>query len=316
MIATAARLVRLDAPLVVEEVEIGEPDPDSGEVVVEMAYAGVNPVDRYQAIGRVAAEAPLPRTLGSEGAGTVGDRVVYVGRAAIARPDAGPWSSRVIASDAALVDIPPGVPLEVAACVGVSGVTAWRCVVDVGEVTGDDRVLVLGATGGTGSAIVSLAASTGAEVVAQTGSPRKRAFLEARHPSRVVVADAGTLAGELGEWHPTVVIDPLGGAFTGAAIEALAPRGRLVLFGTSAGLTGDVPLQVLYRKGLRVLGYAGLIEPPERIADGAAKALDAIAGRRMEIPVESVLPLASVNEALDAIAERRVQGKQVLDLRG
>jgi NADPH2:quinone reductase len=312
----AARLVAHGEPLEVAEIELQEPDVSKEQVLVEMAFAGVNPVDRYQAIGRVAPDAPLPRTLGSEGAGRVDGKEVFVSRDALVNPGDGIWASHVVARRDALVEVPPNLGLEVAASVGVVGVTAWRCVVDVGQVTADDRVLVFGASGGVGSAIVSLARSIGAEVVAQTGSESKRQWLAGRDPSRIVVGDAAQLAGLLAGWHPTVVIDPLGGEFTGAGIDALAERGRLVIFGTSAGVTGELPLQQLYRKMLTVHGYGGLIEPADRLADGARKALAALADGRMEIVIDEVLPLAAVNEAFAAIVERRVRGKLVLDLRG
>ncbi|MHB8456860.1 MAG: hypothetical protein ACYDBS_04115, partial [Acidimicrobiales bacterium] len=90
--------------------------------------------------------------------------------------------------------------------------------------------------------------------------------------------------------------------------------GRLVLFGTSAEATGTVPLQALYRKGLKIFGYSGLIEPAEAIARGICDGLEALNDGRMEIVVGSVLPLSDVNVALDRLANRQVEGKQVLDL--
>lgn len=311
----AARLVAHGAPLAVEEVEV--PEPGAGEVVVEMAFAGVNPVDRYQVLGRVGTDQPLPRILGSEGAGQVGGRTVFLNRAAVV-PPSGLWSSHVVAKEDALVPVPDGVPLEVAASVGVVGVTAWRVVADLGQVGPGDRVLVLGASGGVGSAAVSLAKHLGAEVVAQTGSEAKVGWLEERSPA-VVAADPGELEEALGAiregFSPTVVIDPLGGGFTGAAIELLEPRGRLVIFGTSADTVGTVPLQQLYRKSLTVYGYAGLIEPPDRLAEGAARALAALAAGEMSIPIDSVVPLAEVDRALGRLADRDVRGNIVLDLR-
>lgn len=316
MKARAARLVAHGKPLVVEETEIGEAGP--GEVVVELAYGGVNPVDRYQAIGRVAGELPLPRTLGSEATGYVGGdaaRPVFCGRRCVARPDAGVWADRVIAREDGLVPLPGGVDLRAAAALGVVGVTVWRCVVDLGEVGPGTTVLVLGATGGVGSAAVSLAHHRGATVVAQTGSPDKVEFLTGLGADRVVVADAGSLVTALDRTAPEVVLDPLGGGFTGAAVEALAPRGRIVLFGTSADVSGTVPLQMLYRKGGRILGYAGLIEPPERLAEAEQLALAALGSGEMEVAIDAVLPLGDVNVAFERIVARSLRGKQLLDLR-
>lgn len=285
-------------------------------MVVEMARAGVNPVDRYQAVGRVGTEQPLPRTLGSEGAGYAGDdrRPVFLIRNAVARPGDGLWSTRVLARREKLIPLPAGIDLAVAASVGIAGVTAWRCVTELGEAGATDRVLVLGASGGVGSIAVSIAHHLGAEVVGQTGSDAKADFVKARGADRVVVCDATSLVSELGSFRPTLVLDPLGGAFTGAAVAALEGKGRLVLFGTSADAEGTIPLQTLYRNSDRIIGYGGLNEPEEAIAAAARDALAAIADGRMEIVVDAEWPLGQVNEALASLARRDVTGKLVLDL--
>ncbi|MHB1987211.1 MAG: quinone oxidoreductase family protein [Acidimicrobiales bacterium] len=319
MRARAARLSAHGAPLSIEELDL--PEPCEGQCIVKMAYGGVNPVDRYQVLGRVATDAALPRTVGSEGAGVIsstdGDdgRRVFVNRGAVVRPSDGLWASHVLAARDKVIDVPDGVGLDVAAGMGVAGVTALRCVSELGEVTTADRVLVLGGSGGVGSIIVSIAHRIGAEVVAQTTSSSKASFLTAQGADRVVVADAGALLAELGGWQPSVVFDPLGDGFTGVGIEALSPRGRLVLFGTSADASGILPLQSLYRKALRVFGYGGLIEPEERIASGVRLGFEAVEQGRMAIVVGSVTPLGEVNEALERLANREVHGKQVLDLR-
>jgi len=303
----AARLIAHGEPLVVEEIEIGE--PGTGEVVVDMAFAGVNPVDRYVALGRVAPDAPLPRTIGSEGSGTVDGRPVVV-------RGQGMWSTGVIAGGDTLIDVPAAVPLDVAASIGVAGVTAWRTVNEVAAVTPEDRVLVLGASGGVGSMIVSIAHRLGAAVWGQTGSAEKAAFVAERGADQVIVADADVLVSVLDGFNPTVVFDPLGGAYTGGVIEAMAPRGRLVLYGTSADATGQVPLQAIYRKSLRLMGYGGLMETAEAIAAGIRAALQAVADGRLEVVIDSALPLDDVNAAFDRLVDRAVCGKVVLDLGG
>jgi len=299
-------------PLVVDDVDLA--DPAEGEVVLTMRYAGINPVDRYAMLGRVAPDGPIPRTLGTEGLGTVGDRTVVVHGAGLGTARDGLWATAAVVPAATMVDVPAGVDPVVAATVGVAGVTARRAVADLGRVTADDRVLVLGASGGVGSMAVSMAAAAGAEVWGQTGSASKAEWLEGQGARRVVVADAPELADRVGDYRPTVVIDPLGGGFTGAAITAMAPRGRLVIFGTSAGTEGEVPLQQLYRKGLTVLGYAGLMEPIERINQGIADVLADLAGGVFTAPVDDVVPLGRVNEALDRLTDRSLRGKVVLDL--
>ncbi|HET6964405.1 MAG TPA: zinc-binding alcohol dehydrogenase family protein, partial [Acidimicrobiales bacterium] len=260
----AARLKAHGQPLVVEEVELAA--PGEGEVLVDMAYAGVNPVDRYQAEGRVAPDAPVPRTLGSEGAGLVEGTPVMVRGNGLGKERDGLWATAAVVPERALIPVPEGVSLQQAAAMGVAGVTAWRCATEKAALTGQDRVLVLGASGGVGSILVSIARAAGATVWGQTGAREKANWIRERGAERVVVGDATEVAAAGRELQPTVVFDPLGDGFFGAAVEIMAEKGRLVAFGTSAGPRGEVPLQALYRKGLTVNGYGGLIESDEALA--------------------------------------------------
>lgn len=148
MKAIAARPVEHAKPLDVTEVDL--PAPGDGEALVDMLYGGVNPVDRYRAAGRVDAGSPVPRTLGAEGAGTFRGRPVVVFGHGVGRTRDGIWATRAIVPRAALIDVPARIDLRHAAVMGVAGVTAWRTVTELAQVTKDDRVLVLGAAGGGG----------------------------------------------------------------------------------------------------------------------------------------------------------------------
>ncbi len=312
MKSMAARLVEPGKPLKVAEFDL--PAPGGDEAEVDMLYGGVNPVDRYRAAGTVDAGSPVPRTLGAEGAGTFEGRPVVVFGHGVGTTRDGIWATRAIVPRAALIDVPAGIDPQRAAVMGVAGVTAWRTVTELAQVTADDRVLVLGAAGGVGSIIVSLVYRLGAAVWGQSDDPGAVAWLRALGADKVVTADAGGLVGELGDFRPTVVFDPLGDGFTGAAIQALAPRGRLVTFGTSAGPTGTIQLQAIYRSALRILGYGGLRDSDEILGAALAKALSALADGRLDVAIGKTLPLSRVNEAIDLLAARKVMGKVVLEL--
>ena len=281
---------------------------------MEMAFAGVNPVDRYGALGRVAPDAPLPRTLGVEGVGHLEGRLVVMHGHGLGTARDGLWADAAVVARAACVPVPEGVEPPVAAALGVAGATAYEAVAGLGKVAPDDRVLVLGASGGVGSMIVSLAHSIGAQVWGQTGSEGKAHAVEETGADRAVVADAGSLAGAVAAFRPTVVFDGLGGGYTGAAVEALEPRGRLVLYGASADAEGRVPLLTLYRKNLTVLGYGGLIQSEDALQRSVEGALEAVRAGRMSVRIDSVLPLEEVNEAFRRIERREVSGKLVLAL--
>jgi NADPH2:quinone reductase len=313
MRVTAARLIQHGQPLQIEELDLAEPGDE--EAVLEIAYAGVNPVDTYAARGLVAPDAPLPRTLGGEAAGTVDGRPVMVRGYGLGATRDGVWASAAVVPRGALIDVPEGVDLAAAATMGVAGATAWRTVTEVGEVTAADTVLVLGAKGGVGSMIVSLAHSLGATVAGQTGHADNHDWITAHGADYVVVAAADGLDEALADLRPTVVFDPLGGGFTGAAIEVLQPYGRLVLFGASAGPEGLVPLRSLYRKGVTLLSYAGLQATDEELKVAIVAAMQSLAAGSMKVTIDSAVPLEQVNDAFTRLASREVRGKLVLDPR-
>jgi NADPH2:quinone reductase len=307
----AVRLHGHDTPLQVEDV--GLPAPDEGEVRVDLAFAGVNPVDSYVAQGRVAADGPLPRTVGGEASGHLAGRPVLVSGAGLGSTRDGVWAGAANVPASAVVPLPEGIELREAAALGVAGLTAWHTL-HLAAVEPGDRVLVLGASGGVGLTTVSLAVAMGATVWGQTGSGDKADAIRRQGAHGVVVTDASGLAEALVHFEPTVVVDGLGAGFTSAAVSAMAPHGRLVLFGTSAGSTSTMELRPLYRKGLTIFGYGGLILSDAERRSGLIEAMAALAEGRMRIPIDRTLPLEQVNDALRLLADRAVTGKIVLDL--
>ncbi len=308
----AARLQQHGVPLTVDTVQL--PEPGDGEVRVELEFGGVNPVDGYVAQGRVAPNGPLPRTLGAEAAGTLDGRPVLVTGEGLGASRDGVWAEAAVVPRTAVFELPEGVRTREAAAIGIAGLTAWHVVRDVARVGGEDRVLALGAAGGVGTMIVSLAAAAGATVWGQTGSPEKAALVREQGAEQAIVGGPEQLAGALSQFQPTVVFDPLGGGFVAPAIEAIAPRARYVTFGTSAGPEVTFNLQTLYRKAASLLGYGGLQLSQEERRRGLEAALVAVRDGELKVPIDDVLALERVNEAFERLSQRRVQGKLLLAL--
>ncbi len=289
------------------------PAPGPGEVRVRLAFAGVNPIDRYNAEGLVAKDGPLPRTLGGEASGLLDGHPVVVVGAGLGTTRDGVFATEAVVPEEAVLPAPTAVGLEEAAAMGVAGLTAWN-VVNLAGIGAEDRVLVLGASGGVGSTIVSLAHSLGATVWGQTRSTEHSAAVTEQGADEVVVSDAAGPAEAMGDLSPTVVTDPLGGPFTGAALSVLSPEGRLVLFGTSAGSEATLQLQPVYRNGQRLIGYAGgRLSTQERRKD-MSQALSALADGRLRIRLDRTLPLERVNDAFTALGDRLVTGRILLEL--
>ncbi len=308
----AARLHEVGQPLRIDNVDVAAPGAD--EVTVELAFAGVNPIDRYVAAGTVGAGNRLPRTIGGEGSGYLDGKPVLVNGEGLGVTRDGTFAGAVTCPRAAVIEAGEGADLGQLAAMGVAGLTAWNVVKQSAQVTEDDRVLVLGAGGGVGIPIVSLASSIGAQVWGQVSTPAKLAAVSEVGASNVVVCDSAGLAEAATSFAPTVVIDALGGQFTGAALSIMAPAGRLVSFGASAGAEVSINMPRFYRSGQRILGYAGgRLSTQERRA-GLVEALGALADGRLRVRVDKVLPLSEVNDAFAMLVARSVTGKLLLDV--
>ncbi|KAB1193556.1 zinc-binding dehydrogenase [Haloferax sp. MBLA0076] len=158
--------------------DIDTPEPAADEVLVEVAAAGVNPVDTYFREGSYQPFA-MPMIPGVDVAGEVaavgadvtgfeeGDAVVGTG---IGKDHYGGYAEFAAVPTDRLAVLPEGVDLVAAGGAGVAGVTAWRALVDHGEMQLGDTVLIHGGSGGVGHAAVQLAAAAGAHVIA-TAAP-------------------------------------------------------------------------------------------------------------------------------------------------
>jgi NADPH:quinone reductase len=308
----AARLIALGEPLQIQEVQL--PAPGEDEVRVDLHFGGVNPIDRYTAEGRVNPDGRRPRTLGAEAAGDLDGRPVLVAGEALGAARDGVWAQGAVVPRAAVVEIPEGVAPRAAAAMGIAGLTALNCVRELAAVTAADRVVVLGASGGVGSMIVSLARAAGATVWGQTGSAAKAAGITQDGAHRVLVGGPQEVADDVAGFEPTVAFDSLGDGFVAPLVEAMSPRGRIVSFGVSAGPEVAFNIQLLYRKSLSLLGYGGILLSREERRPGLQAALEAVRAGELKVRIDSVLALEDVNDAFRRLVDRRVQGKLLLDL--
>jgi NADPH2:quinone reductase len=308
----AARLHSIGGTL--QLAEVPDPQPGPGEQLVELAYASVNPLDVWITHGNVgAAAAHLPWTPGSEATGHVDGRPVLVrgGGLGVIRP--GLYCTRVAVPDAWLLPLDANADLAQVAAMPVAGITAYSALHGRAHVQPEDRVLVLGASGGVGAMAVQLAKIAGATVWGHTGSPGKADGIIANGADNVVVGSAGALESEIETFAPTVILDALGGPFTDAEIAGIAPKGRLVGYGTANGERVSINLRRLYRKGVTLLGYSGLVETAEEQREFLDTLLAMMAAGKLHVPVGEVLPLSAAADAHARILARGVEGKIVLD---
>jgi NADPH2:quinone reductase len=308
----AARLTGPDRVLRVEETKQGPPAAD--EVVIDMMYASINPLDTYVLAGQVASDAPVPRTLGVEGVGRRGDDLFVVHGHGVGLSRDGTWSQRTVVPSGSLIRVPEGVDPVQAACAAVCGRTAIRVVYELAEVTAEDRVLVLGATGGVGTAATSLALSAGATVWGQTGDPSKAEAVAEMGAETVIARSPDELIMATKELGVNVVLDPLGGNYTTAAAQLLAPYGTLVIYGASSSAQTELDVRSFYRRNIRALGYGGVMEGHDEVRSGISGALRALADGNMRIPVSDRVPLSALPAVLTPERRRDAIGKTIVDV--
>ena len=298
----------------VEIDDVDAPVPGPGESVVRLRVVALNPLDLWVKEGSVAGGSQqLPFVLGTEGVGMVEGRRVLVGGAGLGTVRDGLLREAAAVPTECITDVPAAIEDVQAAAISVVGVTAKR-ILDLAETDSGEIVVVLGASGGVGSVAVQIAKSRGATVVAATSSPEKRAWLEQFGPDLVVGVhdDIPQALNEAFGRLADVALNPLAGEFVRRAVAMLAPGGRQVLFGRSAGDLACFDAADFYRKGVSILGYGGLADDPEKARSARVWLFDQVARGSLRIPVGLELPLARAADGLDLIRDGKVHGKVVV----
>lgn len=270
----AAQITVLGEPPVVAEVE------DAAGANLEVEAVALNPLDVNIGAGRFyGGHPPLPYIPGSEAVGRVGARRVYAFGDGRGHGRDGFAAERVVFPEELLVEVPDGIEAPVAAAAGIAGIAAWVPVAWVAEVTAEDRVLVLGATGLVGQVAVQAAKLAGAEVV---GAARRVQAI--RFAERAVALD--DLASAFPDAGPTVVIDPLWGEPAAAAARVAAPGARIVQLGQSAGPEATFASADVRGKQLRILGHSNFGLSAEERARAYRELLEHAAAGRIEVEHE------------------------------
>ncbi|MCP1625900.1 quinone oxidoreductase family protein [Pseudomonas nitroreducens] len=304
-----------------EQTAVQQPGP--GEVWLEQAAIGVNPLDLSQRSGAV--KVPLPSSLGLEGAGTVaaigkGVTSVQVGdRVAYATGPLGAYASARLYPAERLVKLPDSVSFEDAAAVLFKGITAQYLLKTTWPVGPGSRVLIYGAAGALGQLMVPWARHLGALVIGVVSKAQSVERARAAGCNEVLVFDAQTLAGQVRSLTDgqkvDVVYDPIGRASFEASLDCLRPRGLLVSFGMASGAPPAVEVATLNAKGSLFLtrpSLAAHTATAEEYQQRAQDVLQAIADGIIQPRVWRRYPLAEVAQAHTDLQEGRSAGAIVL----
>jgi NADPH2:quinone reductase len=308
--------------LVVEE--LPDPEVGKGQVRIAVEAAGVNFPDALIIQKKYQLQPPLPFVPGTEVAGTidaVGDGVARLrpGERVVAFVGIGGFAEYVCVSQAQVAPLPPGVDAAVAAGFTLTYATSQHALAERGQLKAGETLLVLGAGGGVGLAAVELGKLAGARVIAAASSKDK---LDA---ARGCGADEAvdyaqsdlreTVKSLTGGRGVDVVYDPVGGAYTAAALRTLAWRGRLLVIGFAAGDIPQIPANLLLLKEVSAVGvYWG--EFAKRDPAGNRRLLTQLFGwladGKLRPLVSKQYSLADTPRALEDLLARRAVGKLVI----
>jgi NADPH:quinone reductase len=252
----AVRAHRTGGPEVLQLENIPEPEPGSGEALVQLDAAGLNFIEIYQRRGLY--RVPLPFTPGTEGAGEViavgagvtavrpGDRVASVDLM-------GSYAEQARAPADRLVQLPAAIPTTTAAAVMLQGLTAHYLATSTFPLTKGVWCLVHAAAGGVGLLLCQIARARGARVIGTVSTGAKAALATSAGAEEVVVYTRQDFVSEVRRVTNgrgvSVVYDSVGKTTFEGSLDCLAPRGVLVLFGQSSGPVPPFDPQVLNSKG-------------------------------------------------------------------
>lgn len=311
-----------------EPAEVPTPEPGPGQLLIEVAAAGVNRADLLQLAGHHPPPPGAPDHPGLEVSGTVaalGDGVTrfQIGDRVCALLDGGGYASHALATADCTLRVPDGVSLVDAAALPEAMATVWSNLVHVGGLSATDNtgrtVLVHGGSGGIGTTAIQLLRATGAVVFTTAGGPDRVERCEALgaygidHRSEDFVARVRDATGDRGV---DVVLDVVGGKYLERNLEALAPHGRLVVIGMQKGSTGELDLGRVLANWLSIHGTGLRRRPHEEkaaiIADLCERAWRYLDRGQVRPVIDATLPLADAAEAHRRMRDGEVFGKVLL----
>lgn len=307
-------------PEVLQPTDVDAPTAGPGQVVVDVAAAGVNYVDTYQREGRY--PIPTPFVLGLEGAGrvtAVGEDVdgVATGDHVAWKAALGSYAEQVAVPAAEIVPVPEGVSSDIAAAVMLQGLTAHYLATSTYAVRPGDWVVVHAAAGGVGLLLTQIVKLLGGHVLGTVSTPEKAELATAAGADATASYDefvdrARELTGGAGV---ACVYDGVGRSTFDASLDALRVRGTMALFGAASGPVPPFDPQVLNAKGSLFLTRPTLVHYASDRAELLERTADVmgwLAAGRLDVRIGGRYPLDEARRAHEDLQGRRTTGKLLL----
>ena len=303
--------------------EVDDPDPSPGGVVVDVEAAGLNFPDTLIIEGKYQFKPELPFTPGGEAAGTisaVGEGVGHlsVGQRVIALSTYGAFAEKWAVPSTGVIPIPDALDFESAAGFGLTYGTSYHALVQRAQLRAGEKLLVLGAAGGVGSAAIEIGKHLGADVIAAASTAEKLEFasgLGADHLIDYTTEDLRERLEEIsGGKGVDVVYDPVGGDMTEQAFRSLAWNGRHLVVGFAAGDIPELPVNLALLKGASLVGVfwgRSLSEEPQRAFQNFVELTELANAGVIHPRVSQRFGLDQYEEAFAVFENRSVMGKAI-----
>ncbi len=315
---------RLGGPDDLELADIATPEPGPGEVLVRIAAVALNFFDTLIIAGKYQTKPALPFSPGAEFAGTVeklgpGVSAPAVGSRVLGYSGFGAAREYAVVRAERLAAMPEALDFDHAAGLCVTYGTSLYGLKNRGALKPGETLAVLGASGGVGLAAIEIGKLIGARVIACASSAEKIAFARKHGADEGLDYSKEDLKEGLRRLTEgrgvDVVYDPVGGAYSEAALRAMAWEGRFLVIGFAAGEIPKLPLNLVLLRSCDVRGvlWGGWTERdlPGHRANNEQLLAWAAQGK-LSTHVHAVYSLAEAPKALKAIAARQVMGKAIL----
>lgn len=310
--------------LVIEERD--DPVASNGQILIDVAAAGINFPDVLAIAGKYQVKTPTPFVPGNEAAGTVcgvGDDVTgySVGDKVIINASGGAFAEKCIADQNKAMHLPAGLNFEQGAGFTVTYGTSYHALRQSADLKAGETILVLGAAGGVGITAVEIAKSIGARVIAAASSDEKLEFAKEAGADDVVNYSTQPLKETVKELTDgngvDVVYDPVGGELAEQAFRATAWHGRYLVIGFACGDIPRFPANIALLKEASIIGVwwgTWAARNPQLQVQNMQELVALIAKGTLTPRVTECYALDDFAVAFAAITERRARGKVILRL--